>query len=409
MKTFSKPRIRRVQLLALAGGMAIAAPLAPAFGSVTGFQLPPGDTPEAEGPVAEGVAPPRPVATATPTPSPTPRPAPTATATPTPTPTASPSPTPAPTPTPSPAETRPAPQPGATADPEPAPEENAEPEDEATEEELAPPEAEAPGGDVANVPIPAATAESLPASEPDSGADGIAWWPWIGGLALLAMLVGALVAGMRFWLRRRRAIPLGIPVVERPRVLPKPAFDPQPRPEPAPAPAPPPAPDEVDEAESGPLSLAIEVRQLAITLTAATLTYRITLTNSGAGPMTGIAIDGDMISAHSSLSRDDQLANEQSPLEQRHQIEMIPAGRSARVTGEMRLPLPAIRAIHKGEAALFVPLARFRVAAAQGAKGTVIQTVLVGQRSPRPGGGLQPFRLDFGPRIYPEVTQRIFS
>ena len=38
----------------------------------------------------------------------------------------------------------------------------------------------------------------------------------------------------------------------------------------------------------------------------------------------------------------------------------------------------------------------------------VVRTALVGQRSPRPGAGLQPFRLDMGPRIYREVTQRIF-
>jgi len=39
----------------------------------------------------------------------------------------------------------------------------------------------------------------------------------------------------------------------------------------------------------------------------------------------------------------------------------------------------------------------------------VLLTALVGQRSREPGAGLQPFRLDLGPRIYREVTQRIFS
>ncbi|MBS1240136.1 MAG: hypothetical protein H6R45_842, partial [Proteobacteria bacterium] len=67
------------------------------------------------------------------------------------------------------------------------------------------------------------------------------------------------------------------------------------------------------------------------------------------------------------------------------------------------------RAIRKGSAAIFVPLARLRVETAEGGNGALMRTALVGQRSPRPGAGLQPFRLDLGPRIYREVTQKIFS
>ena len=171
-----------------------------------------------------------------------------------------------------------------------------------------------------------------------------------------------------------------------------------------------PAPHVEDEAAlDGPLSFAIEARQLSITLTAATLAYRITLSNSGKTPLHDVAIAGDMISAHASLSQDQQLASLNSALNACHSIARIPPGQTVQVMGEFRLPLPLIQPIRRGDAALFVPLARLRVEATGDGKGVMVKTALIGQRSTRPGGVLQPFRLDPGPRIYREVTQKIFS
>src|SRR5690606_18576273 len=79
------------------------------------------------------------------------------------------------------------------------------------------------------------------------------------------------------------------------------------------------------------------------------------------------------------------------------------------VSGDFALPLPMIRPIRNGDAALFVPLARLRVIAGGEHAEVIVQTSVVGQRSQHPGGGLQPFRLDLGPRIYSELAQRAFA
>lgn len=192
--------------------------------------------------------------------------------------------------------------------------------------------------------------------------------------------------------------PLAVPEIERPRV---PAGAVPPRADPPP---PPPKPAPPGEG----LSLALEARQLSLTLTSAALAYRVTLTNNGKTRLTGVTVAGDMISAHSSLSEDEQRASAASELLPVHEIESLAAGETTQITGEFRLPFTRIRPIRKGNAALFVPLARLKVNAADGGNGTVLLTALVGQRSRQPGAGLQPFRLDFGPRIYREVTQRIF-
>ncbi len=74
-------------------------------------------------------------------------------------------------------------------------------------------------------------------------------------------------------------------------------------------------------------------------------------------------------------------------------------------TGELRLPLGMVRPIVQGQAALLVPLARFRVAA-QGQEPRCF-TLVVGQPSPR-GNAIQPVRLDHGPRIYDGLAGHAF-
>ncbi len=236
-----------------------------------------------------------------------------------------------------------------------------------------------------------------------------------------AALAGAallIILGIAAWyrLRRGRTVRFSAPTVERPHVQPNAGLPARTRPPTSPGTTEPPAPTfgtaEPDEApleEEETLSLALEARQLSISLMAATLSYRITLTNSGESPVRGVAIAGDMISAHSSRSTEEQMATASSALTRCHDIADIPAGKSVQVVGEFRLPLPMIQPIRRGDLALFVPLARLRVEASQGTEGAIVKTALIGQRSPRPGAGLQPFRLDLGPRVYREVTQKIFS
>lgn len=239
------------------------------------------------------------------------------------------------------------------------------------------------------------------------------WMP--AALAAFALLV-ILAIGAWYGLRRQKTAGYFAPTVEKPKVQPNAGRLVRAHPPATPGATEPPAPtfgttepDEPLQEQEETLSLAIEARQLSISLMAATLSYRITLTNSGKAPVRGIAIAGDMISAHSSRSTEEQMATSSSALAPCHDIADIPAGKSVQVMGEFRLPLPMIQPIRRGDLALFVPLARLRVEAAQGTEGAIVKTALIGQRSPRPGAGLQPFRLDLGPRVYREVTQKIFS
>jgi hypothetical protein len=403
MKTASRPTIRKAALLAFAATAGLAAHPVSAQDSVSSFKLPPGptSTPEPQGPVTEGV--PRPRA-AQPAPV---RPAPAPTPTPAPLPTIEPPAVviPAPTPTASATSAR-----TVTAPRLPVPSPSAS---------TAPPTAEPlPGPSASPAPLPIETASPAPAAPPilqlpapegsEEAPNRFAWWPWLAALVLL----GAAAAGAwAVFTRRHRGAerPLVVPEIERPRVPANSltasrlaAASGLVPPTPAKAATPP-------ASEDDGLSLALEARQLSLTLTSAALAYRVTLTNNGKQRVSGITVAGDMISAHSSFSQDEQLANDASELAPRHEIESIAAGETTQVTGEFRLPFTLIRPIRKGKAVMFVPLARLRVKAADGGNGAVLLTALVGQRSREPGAGLQPFRLDLGPRIYREVTQRIFS
>jgi hypothetical protein len=243
-------------------------------------------------------------------------------------------------------------------------------------------------------------------------------------LALVAVGVIGTALGW-IWRGRRAEAPLYVDEIERPRLperAPEPAGPPAELPKVAlsrkqaeevarPAqPEPAPVAAEQEPAER-PLRIALEPARLSVSLLNATLAYRILLTNQGEATLRDISIDGDMISAHASLPQDEQLAAPNSKLENRHLVRTLAPGETKVVNGEFALPLPRIRPIRKGEAALFVPLARLRIVASRdGAAGEVlVQTSVVGQRSLRPGGGLRPFRLDLGPRIYSELGQRAFA
>ena len=86
-------------------------------------------------------------------------------------------------------------------------------------------------------------------------------------------------------------------------------------------------------------------------------------------------------------------------------IERLEPGESRTVEGEFRLPFGQIVPIRQGNAALLLPLARFRLEAEGSAP--VVRTFAVGL--PGAKAALQPFRLDLGPRVYPKLTQRAFA
>ena len=154
---------------------------------------------------------------------------------------------------------------------------------------------------------------------------------------------------------------------------------------------------------SEPLGLTLEPLRLSLTLMNAALAYRLEVANNGFAALEGLRIEADMISAHASLAREQQLGGPDGAAA-RHQVGRLEAGESRIVEGEFRLPFGEIIPIRQGNAAMLLPLARFRAQAF----GThpLVRTFAVGQ----PGaGGLQPFRLDLGPRIYPNLAQRAFA
>jgi hypothetical protein len=388
-----------------AGAVALLLPLAPlpaAAQDAPVFTIPtsrPTSNPRAAGPVDDE----NPVVRA-PAPRPSPSPAPT----PAPTPEA----TQAPSPAVSPVTARPAPRQVQSARPQPAP---------------------TPGVQTAT-PAPAATA-GLPgapptaeaAALPTAGTDGqfappqpvaadpaltSGWyWPWIaGGTAALAGLFALL------WWRRRPKQPeleFEPPVVTRPEPAPTPRPAPQPLspavPEPAAAPIAAARPQVAIPATG--LAIALEARRMNASLMATTLSYTVRLTNHSAEPLSALAVEGDMISAHASLPPERQIAGTNQRLELRHALVTLAPGESAEFEGDFRLPLAAITPIRAGEAAYFVPLARLRVEASQpsGVQLVEVQTFVVGELPEAPGAALRPFRLDLGPRTYSRLGQRVVN
>ena len=161
-------------------------------------------------------------------------------------------------------------------------------------------------------------------------------------------------------------------------------------------------------AEPDRLTLTLKATRLNASLMATTLSYRLKLTNHGTGVLVGLAIEGDMISAHASLPPEQQIAQAGQALELRHALAALAAGESAEFSGEIRLPLSAITPIRAGEQAYFVPLARFRVEAGGPGEDPFIlaRTYVVGDVPEGPQTTLRPFRLDLGPRTYSRVSQR---
>jgi hypothetical protein len=239
---------------------------------------------------------------------------------------------------------------------------------------------------------PAAPAERVlpPAEE----ALAIPVWAW------LAAAAAALLAAIAwFFLRSRKP---------KPPVRLEPAPRPQPRPQPAAAPGEPSPPAKVRPA--GGIELQLTPRSLNSSLFMATLQYRIEVENTGTAPLGPIAIAGDMIAAHASLTPQEQIATAGQELAEMHRIEGLQPGQKTELTGEIRLPHSSITPIRQGKALFFVPLVRIHALNADGGPdaGSVVGggTFVIGEPPAAPGGRLRPFRLDLGPRNYPVLEQR---
>lgn len=251
--------------------------------------------------------------------------------------------------------------------------------------------------------LPPVTADPAPAASLNGW-----YWPWIAGAAALLALV---FAGL--WWRRRSDNAVPVVAFERPVVQPKqPVTEPEARPvtEPIPPLAPQPEPVAAPAPSTG-LGIALEVRRMNASLMATSLNYVVKLTNHGAEPLSALAVEGDMISAHASLPPEAQIANTNQRMEPRHNLVTLAPGESAEFTGVFMLPLSAVTPIRAGNAAYFVPLARLRVQAStpSGASLVQAQTWVVGELPEDAASALKPFRLDLGPRTYSRVGQRAIN
>ena len=95
---------------------------------------------------------------------------------------------------------------------------------------------------------------------------------------------------------------------------------------------------------------------MRLSLVFATLQYRLLVTAQDDAPP--VLVAGDMIGAHATLSRDEQLAPAADALPVLHRIPALAAGAALTLTGQLQVPLAAIRPLRQGEATFFVPLVR---------------------------------------------------
>jgi hypothetical protein len=229
------------------------------------------------------------------------------------------------------------------------------------------------------------------------------YWPWIAGATAL---LAAVFAGL--WWRRRKGPVVTEITFERPTVpAPRPKTLPIEAVAAAPAPRALPEPHLTLAVPTG-IGMTLEARRMSASLMATTLSYVVTLTNTGTEALSALAVEGDMVSAHASLPPEAQIAGDGQRLELRHALVTLAPGESAAFSGDFRLPLSAVTPIRAGEAAYFVPLARLRVEASTAAGKSLVQvqTYVVGEMPEDQGAALRPFRLDLGPRTYSRIGQR---
>ena len=292
-----------------------------------------------------------------------------------------------------------------------------------SQESTAAPPSPAPVATPSSVTTQAAAPQPSPTISPEAGLapHWPEWW-----LAIPAALVAAGV-GVLLLLRRRRApataweeaglepeaepedeieqeLPVAAPVAALepvspvtpiPRVQPSRNPEPQERTRPAPASPPPPT-------RPGVIAVDFEPISLRLSLVYATLQYRLTLSAPTARSAPSWRLLGDMISAHASLSQGEQLAPEPADLPLRHTFETLAPGETRTVTGELQLPLNAIRVMRQGQASLFVPLVRICLTDEQGHIERRVFTLGL----PGNGPGLAPVRLDTGPRDHAAIAAR---
>lgn len=248
------------------------------------------------------------------------------------------------------------------------------------------------------------------ANDAPASSDWPVWW-WAAPLAALAGL-GAVIA----FLRRRRDQPEAQEWHEPVEaILP----EPEPEPEVVPAPivsAPPAAPERVPGpaavslppasvagatvAAPAAIELAFEPVGLRLSLVYATLQYRVTII--AGGELAAGRLQGDMIGAHGSIPPEQQLAPALDGLGSLKAVPPVAQGERVTLSGEIQLPLGAIRPLQQGNASFFVPLVRLCLVTEDGLVLRRVYTVGIETGA----AGLSPLRLDTGPQEHRALATR---
>lgn len=226
------------------------------------------------------------------------------------------------------------------------------------------------GDTPAGVPVPSATPptslpSALPAVLPPAGDAPLpgaataplpAWWPYAaGGTGALALLGGAALA----WRRRK-------PKQARLAVLPAAGGA---------------APDAPDLAR---LDCTLEIITATRSVMMFTLGYRLTIANRSPRALTGLGAAVELACAWAGKGGGTVATGT---------LDRIGPHQAAAITGEVSLPLSAVRPFAQGRVPLFVPLV-YAALSAEGAA-TVTRSFVVGPRSA--GGRVHPIPLDQTP------------
>ncbi|QTD55357.1 hypothetical protein [Parasphingorhabdus cellanae] len=152
------------------------------------------------------------------------------------------------------------------------------------------------------------------------------------------------------------------------------------------------------------LQIDLAANSASSTLLNAVLNYTITLTNQSDQSLHDIHLSGTMMQADSENARNGDIETGE-PL---HKIENLAVGETISLTGDIRLPLNAIRPITFKSQALFIPLARFGVVYADQSNVEYRQAAsfIIGREYEPRRPKMAPFRLDLGPRNFSPVGQR---